>query len=74
MHSASRLLRHLAEAPDSQIDKQITPRLRALAEQETPDPQEMKAILDECANAGLASKFAIIVMDLAWKVMREKSG
>lgn len=67
------LLRQLATAPDTQIDKSMTQRLKALSEQERPDPAELKKILDECAYAALASDFAMHAMDRAWKLLIQES-
>lgn len=72
------LLRLLASAPPgprAQIDEQITSRLKALigkppAEQAT----RLKTILDDCAYAALASDFAMMAMEVAWKLARSEQG
>ena len=63
------LLVALSEAPDSQIDATITPKLAALAKQETLHAHQLKEILDTCAHASLATDFAMVAMDMAWQLM-----
>jgi hypothetical protein len=64
------LLKQLAKAPPglhAQIDETICAKLDALSNADTITAVDMKAILDECAFASLASDFAMIAMDIVWK-------
>lgn len=66
------LLVKLAEAPATQIDTQITARLAELVGQEPVEvAPALKQILDECAYAALASDFAMVAMDHAWKAAQQ---
>jgi hypothetical protein len=69
MNNFSEILNLLSQAPDTQIDKEITPRLKALAEASTVSSADMKKILDECAFASLASDFAMNAMHIVWQDM-----
>jgi hypothetical protein len=64
----------LAEAPDSQIDAKITARLRTMATAEQVSAAEMKALLDECCYASLASDFAMQAMHTVWCELKKAEG
>lgn len=72
MTDLDEILSMLAEAPDSQIDKTITPRIKELVGQQ-PDivAVKLKAILDDCAYASLASDFSMMAMDAVWQKAQE---
>lgn len=60
------LLQILSEAPDTQIDHTITPKLSALVGKPHQEISNgLKVILDECAAYALASDFAIMAMACA---------
>lgn len=62
------ILVKFSEAPDSQIDKSITDKMKELLSKNgTITKSEMKAILDDCAYFSLASDFAMRAMRLVWK-------
>jgi hypothetical protein len=64
----------LSEAPDSQIDPSVTPRLKALAESDDVASDDLLKILDDCAYASLASGFAMAAMDIVWQDMLASEG
>ncbi len=67
MSSIDQLLQTLSEAPDSQIDASITPRIKSLVGvNDEIVASELKTILDECAVSSLASDFAMNVLHQAW--------
>jgi hypothetical protein len=71
LEHAQRSLLMLAQAPESQIAKEVRVRLAMLAI--TPDADEMKAILDDCAKYSLASDFAMVAMDAVWHQLKAKA-
>ncbi len=56
---------HIADAPRSQLDDSVRPKLRAV---KTAD--DLKAVLDECAYASLASDFVMSALDTIWRQMQ----
>lgn len=67
------LLRAIAEAPTTQIDKYATKRISDLVgEKDRAD--KMKDILDDCARNSLATDFAMVAMDAVWKEMLKEEG
>lgn len=70
--SLNALLAKLAEAPNSQIDTEITDQIRLLIDKPpTEVATEMKRLLDECAHASLASDFAMVAMDATWNMAKD---
>lgn len=68
MSSIDKLLQTLSEAPETQIDAQITKRIKGLVGGNDELVQaELKTILDDCAFGALASDFAMNVLDGAWR-------
>lgn len=67
------LLENLSEAPDAQIDKTITPRIRAIINQ-PPQVQlkELQQIMNDCASASLASNFAMGIMQFVINEIRNQ--
>ena len=70
----SALIDGFADAPDTQIDKSITARLRVLAAADHVVSEEILTILDDCAYAGLASTFAMQAMNALWLTMLGAEG
>lgn len=69
------LLDALTLAPDTQIDHTIIPRLKAVKAASTEArPDLMKAILDDCAHAALASDFAMVALDHVWQATKHEAG
>ena len=48
---------------DSMVDKNISPRLAALAAQEKPDPYELQRIIDECVYGSLCADTIIVALN-----------
>jgi len=68
------LIDALCEAPDTQIDVSVVPKLKNLKTLPLSErPTEMKKILDECAYASLASDFAMLAMDSVWNMMKAEA-
>lgn len=57
---------------DAVIDSEITARLAVLAEQEKPDPYELKRIMDECSYYSLASDSMMIAMHSIWEILMKE--
>lgn len=75
MNSVESLLDLVIQAPNGQIDHTVIPKIAALKTMGIQErPAAMKAILDECAYAALASDFAMVTMDVVWKVMQREAG
>ena len=74
MSDIDSLLLSLSDAPDTQIDSEITPKIAGLIGKPLDEiAVGMKAILDECAFASLASDFAMVAMDSAWRIAKGDS-
>lgn len=74
MNKFSNILEALSTAPDTSIDKAVTPRLKALSEKDEVKSDELLDILDDCAYASLASGFAMQAMNVVWKQMVDAEG
>ena len=57
--------------PHAPIDWTICEKLKTLSEKDEIEPEEMKAILDECCYASLANTACMLMMDVIWKDMLE---
>jgi hypothetical protein len=69
------ILAELSQAPDTQIDHTITPRLYALIGKPISEIESgLHEILDDCAYAALASDFAMVAMDAVWNMTKEQLG
>ncbi len=59
----------LADAPDEQIDSSITEEIKELAGKSNGlIALGLQAILDKCAGTGLASDFAMLMMEAAYMI------
>jgi hypothetical protein len=68
MNKVDSLIQMLAKAPDTQIDKTQVVKLQAIVGKSPKEQADvLKEVLDVCAHGGLASDFAMVAMDSAWK-------
>lgn len=74
MNKFSGILQELSTAPEGQIDKEITIKLKEMALKKDFNPYEMLSILDECAFAALASDFAMQAMHFVFESMCSAKG
>ena len=74
MNKFSGVLQTLSEAPDDQIDKSITLRLKKMVVKKDFYPFDLLQILDECAFGSLASDFAMQAMHFVWEDMCKAKG
>jgi hypothetical protein len=74
MSSKSNIFLALSSAPDSQIADTVTPRLKALGEQEIVKSDQLLDIIDDCVYYSLASEFAITMMNKVWIDMLKDEG
>lgn len=62
----------LSEAPDTQICKTQTAKLKELSVFDEVESSQLKQILDDCAYASLASDFAMVAMDAVWEMIKKE--
>jgi hypothetical protein len=74
MNQYSDILQLLSEAPDDQISKGITPKLKQLSAQDSVQSDELLDVIDDCVFFGGASEFAMLALDTVWKQMLDVEG
>ncbi len=75
MNSCKNILTLLAQAPKSQCDPSVLPRLQALADSDDePKADQLHDILDDCAHYSLCSDFMMNAMDTLWGGLLENEG
>jgi len=66
------LLELLANAPDSQICKTVTPSIKELIGKPVDEIEKgIKAALDKCARGSLATDFSMFSMGCAWDMSKQ---
>jgi len=67
--SLDEMLTILSSAPDSQIDKSVTKRLKSLVGKSIPEIKtEVMHCIDDCVNGSLASGFALNGLHLLFEI------
>lgn len=66
------ILRELGKYPrgherDAQLDQCVVDRCKDLAVKADLQPNDIKALLDDCACASLCSDFVMCLLDTAWR-------
>jgi hypothetical protein len=75
MNTCKNILTLLAQAPKSQCDPSVLPRLQALADSdEEPKADQLHDILDDCVHASLCSDFMVSSLDLLWGMLLDNEG